>query len=200
MYSLTSKQIRFVIKPIFFLGCALPFFWLLLAIFNLLGQRLGPEPITEIQDHLGIWGLRFLLVTLSLTPLSKLTGQFWWLKLRRMSGLFSLFYISCHFLNYISLDQGFAWKYIWEDILERPFISIGMIALLLMIPLGITSTKSWMRRLGKKWYSLHRLVYLIAMLSCWHLWWQVKLDTLEPLVYVVILTTLFGVRWYYRSR
>jgi sulfoxide reductase heme-binding subunit YedZ len=200
LYSPSRNQLRFVIKPVWFLGCLAPFIWLLLAVFNLAGQRLGPEPITEMQDHLGLWALRILLLTLSLTPLRRLTGQVWWLQLRRMTGLFALFYVSCHFLNYLVLDQGFAWSYIWEDVLERPFITLGVLALLLLIPLGITSTNGWMRRLGKRWRKLHRLVYLIGILGCWHFWWQVKQDILEPTVYVAILAALFAIRWWFQRR
>jgi sulfoxide reductase heme-binding subunit YedZ len=174
--------------------------WVLLALFNLAGQSLGPEPIAEMQDELGIWGLRLLLLTLTLTPLRRLTSQVWWLQLRRMTGLFSLFYIASHFLNYLVLDQGFAWTFIWEDILERPYITLGVLALLLMIPLGVTSTNGWMRRLGKRWRKLHKLVYPIAILGCWHFWWQVKEDILEPSVYVAILASLFAVRWFYHRR
>jgi len=194
----SQKQVRFIIKPMWFFGCLLPFMWLLLALFEIAGQSLGAEPIEDIQDHLGIWGLRCLLLTLALTPLRWLTGKAWWIQLRRMTGLFSLFYIGCHFLNYLVLDQNFDWPIIWEDILERPYITIGVLALMGMIPLGITSTSGWMRRLGKRWRKLHSLVYPIAILGCWHFWWQVKQDILEPLVYVAILATLFAIRFYRR--
>jgi sulfoxide reductase heme-binding subunit YedZ len=196
-----SQQVRFIVKPLWFAACAAPFAWLLLAVFEIGGQSLGADPIEAIQDHLGIWGLRLLLLTLALTPLRKLTGRSWWIRLRRMTGLFTLFYIGLHFLNYLVLDQNFDWPLIIEDIIERPFITIGFIALLAMIPLGVTSTAGWMRRLGKRWQKLHRLVYAIAILGCWHFWWQVKADILEPLIYATILAILFGFRiWHARFR
>ena len=195
----SQNQLRFVIKPIWFVACLAPFLWLLLAVFEIAGFGLGPDPVEDIQDHLGIWGLRLLLLTLALTPLRRLTGRSWWLQLRRMTGLFTLFYISCHFLNYLVLDQRFDWPIIWEDILERPYITIGVLALLSMIPLGVTSTNGWMKRLGKRWRKLHRLVYPIAILGCWHFWWQVKEDILEPLVYAAILSCLLGIRIWHAS-
>ena len=194
-----QQQLRFIVKPLWFIACLLPFAWMLIALFELAGQSLGPEPIEAMQNHLGLWGLRILLVTLALTPLRQLSGRSWWVQLRRMTGLFCLFYISCHFLNYLVLDQSFDWPINWEDVLERPYITIGVLALLALIPLGITSTNGWMRRLGKRWQKLHRLVYPIAILGCWHFWWQVKQDIVEPLIYALILAALLGIRMFYRK-
>ena len=186
----STQQVRLIIKPLWFSGCLLPFLWLLFIALQDGGRGLGANPIEAIQDHLGLWTLRILLLTLALTPLRQLTGQVWLIQLRRMTGLFALFYASTHFLNYLVLDQGFGWSFIVEDVLERPFITLGMIALFCLIPLGITSTAGWRRRLGKRWQKLHRLVYLIAILGCWHFWWQVKSDIEEPLIYAAILTAL----------
>ena len=191
-----TRQTRFIVKPVWFIACLSPFLWLLLNAFEIAGPGLGADPIEAVQDSMGEWGLRMLLLTLALTPLRQLTGRAWFIQLRRMTGLFALFYISMHFLNYVVLDQGFAWSVILEDILERPFITLGAIALLAMIPLGITSTNGWRRRLGRKWNTLHRLVYPIAILGCWHFWWQVKQDITEPAIYAAILAVLLGFRLY----
>lgn len=198
----TTRQTRFIVKPLWFIACLTPFLWLLLNAFEIAGSGLGADPIEVIQDFMGEWGLRMLLLTLALTPLRQLTGRAWLIQLRRMTGLFALFYISLHFLNYLLLDQGLAWRFILEDVLERPFITLGMLALLGLIALGITSTNGWRRRLGRKWKTLHRLVYPIAILGCWHFWWQVKQDITEPLVYASILALLLvpRIREYLRTR
>jgi sulfoxide reductase heme-binding subunit YedZ len=191
-----SRQTRFIIKPCWFIACLLPFVILLFDAFTAGGSRLGADPIEAIQDRMGIWGLRMLLLTLALTPLRRFAGLTWAIQLRRMTGLFTLFYISLHFLNYLILDQGLAWQFIIEDVLERLFITLGALALLGLIPLGITSTAGWRRRLGRRWQSLHRLIYPIAILGCWHFWWQVKQDITEPLIYAGILALLLGARFY----
>jgi len=198
----TTRQTRFIIKPLWFLACLAPFLWLLINAFEVAGPGLGADPIEAIQDYMGEWGLRMLLLTLTLTPLRQLTGRAWIMQLRRMTGLFALFYISLHFLNYMVLDQGFAWSAILEDILDRRFITLGAIALLAMIPLGITSTNGWRRRLGRKWTTLHQLIYPIGILGCWHFWWQVKQDIAEPLIYASILALLLVYRLgkYLRAR
>jgi sulfoxide reductase heme-binding subunit YedZ len=190
-----TQQVRRVIKPLWFLACLTPFLIIVFDGFYEGGSRLGADPIEAIQDRMGIWGLRLILLTLALTPLRLLTGKVWVIQLRRMTGLFALFYIAVHFLNYLLLDQGLAWGFIIEDIIERPFITIGFLAFLGLIPLGITSTANWRRQLGKRWQKLHKLVYLIAILGCWHFWWQVKQDISEPAIYAGILAVLLGYRW-----
>jgi sulfoxide reductase heme-binding subunit YedZ len=142
----------------------------------------------------GKWGLKFMLITLAVTPLRRLTGKGWLLRFRRMLGLFAFFYILMHFLIYAGLDQRFDLAVILEDIVERPYITVGFTALLLLFPLALTSTNAMMRRLGRRWQKLHRLVYVIAILGVWHFYWQVKLDTLEPLIYALILAVLLGTR------
>jgi sulfoxide reductase heme-binding subunit YedZ len=189
-----TQQVRQIIKPFWFTACLIPFIWLLFDALSDGGRGLGANPIEAIQDRMGLWTLRMLLLTLLLTPLRQLTGQAWLQQLRRMTGLFALFYASMHFLNYLVLDQGFGWSFIVEDVLDRRFITLGMLALLCLIPLGITSTAGWQRRLGRRWKKLHRLVYLIAILGCWHFWWQVKSDIEEPVIYSVILAALLGIR------
>jgi sulfoxide reductase heme-binding subunit YedZ len=190
----TTQQVRLIVKPIWFAACLLPFVSLLLDAFVDDARALGADPIEAIQERMGIWGLRFLLLTLALTPVRQLTGMTWVIQLRRMTGLFVLFYISMHFLNYLVLDQGVTWQYIIEDIIERPAITLGALALLALVSLGITSTAGWRRRLGRRWQTLHRLIYLIAILACWHFWWQVKQDITEPLIYACILALLLGLR------
>ena len=175
-----------------FLLCLLPLGKLALEIFGLAGMSLGANPIEELIHRLGKWGLNFLLITLSVTPLRKLTGMNWLIRFRRMLGLFTFFYILLHFLTYAGLDQRFDIAVIVEDIVERPYITIGMSALLLLLPLAITSTKGMMRRLGKRWQKLHRLVYVIGALGVWHFYWQVKEDILEPSIYIFVLVVLLG--------
>lgn len=194
----TLRQIRTVWKPIVFLGCLGPLIWLLLHVFAVGSLRLGPNPIEEIQDTMGIWALRFIVATLSITPLRHLTGQVWLLQFRRMLGLFAFTYVALHFLNYLVLDQTFDFAGIVEDILERPFITVGFSAFLMLIPLAATSTNGWRRKLGPRWRALHRLVYVIGIFACWHFFWQVKKDIGEPMIYIGILTLLLGWRLWRR--
>ena len=189
-----SKAFYRLIKPIVFTLALVPFVFLLLRAFELAGFGLGANPVEELLHELGRWGLKFLLLTLSITPLRKMTGWNWLLRFRRMLGLFSFFYILLHFTVYTVLDQGLDFAVIVEDVIERPYITLGMTGLLLLIPLAITSTKGMMRRLGKRWQKLHRLVYVIAIVGVWHFYWQVKLDTLDATIYAVILLALLGFR------
>jgi sulfoxide reductase heme-binding subunit YedZ len=183
-----------VLKIMVFLLCMVPLAVLLLGTFGLAGMSLGANPIEELIHSCGKWGLKFLLITLAVTPLRRLTGWNWLIRFRRMLGLFAFFYILLHFLVYAGLDQRFDLAVILEDIAERPYITIGMAALVLLIPLAVTSTNGMMRRLGRRWKQLHRLVYPIAILGVWHFYWQVKLDTLEPIIYAAILAALLGYR------
>jgi sulfoxide reductase heme-binding subunit YedZ len=190
---MTRRSIR-ILKVLLFLFCLVPLAFLVLETLGIAGMSLGANPIEELMHRLGKWGLRFLLITLAVTPLRRLTGKNWLLRFRRMLGLFAFFYILVHFLTYAGLDQRFDFPAIIEDVAERPYITIGFTALLLLIPLAVTSTNGMMRRLGRRWQKLHRLVYPIAILGVWHFYWQVKLDTLEPLIYAAILAVLLGYR------
>ena len=181
-----------------FLACLLPLVFLLLRAFEVAGFRLGANPIEELFHELGRWGLKFLLLGLTITPLRRWTGWNWLLRFRRMLGLFAFFYIVLHFLTYAILDQGLDFVTIIEDVIKRPYITLGMTGLLLLIPLAVTSTKGMMRRLGKRWQKLHRLVYVIAIAGVWHFYWQVKLDTLDATVYAAMLLVLLGSRIYHR--
>ncbi|MEE4184600.1 MAG: protein-methionine-sulfoxide reductase heme-binding subunit MsrQ [Gammaproteobacteria bacterium] len=190
----SRTQVRWIIKPLWFAACLAPFVWMCLLAFGLAGDGLGPDPIEATQDFVGIWALRLLLATLALTPLRQLTGWLWLFNLRRMTGLFALFYASLHFLNYIGPDQGLDLAAIIEDITERTFITVGAVALGGLLLLGITSTQGWQRRLRRNWQRLHRFVYIAAGLAVWHFWWQVKSDYTEPLVYALILAALLAAR------
>jgi len=176
-----------VIKPSIFIMALLPVFYLVWGIFS---GALGANPIETVIRDLGEWALRFLLITLSISPLRRLTGMAQLLRLRRMLGLYVFFYASLHLSIYLWLEQSFDWWEIWLDILERPFITIGMLSFILLVPLAVTSTRAAIRKLGKNWLRLHQLIYPIAIFSVLHFWWLVKIDTQEPLIYALILTLL----------
>jgi len=191
--------VRRYFKPVLFLLCGLPLSLLLLRAFGIAGS-LGVNPVERIQDTLGEWGLRLLIITLAVTPLRDWFDAPWLIQLRRMLGVFAFTYIFLHFLTWLILDQGLYWQGILPDIAERPFITIGFIALLMLIPLAVTSTNGMMRRLGKRWKTLHRLIYLIVPLGVWHYWWQVKADIREPLIYATIVAILLGWRVWKKTR
>ncbi len=180
-----------VAKPAVFVTCLLPLAWL---IWNLVSDNLGPNPIEELTRQSGEWTLRFLLLTLALTPMRHALGQTWPLRFRRMLGLYAFFYACVHLLTYVWLDQFFWWEEIGRDIVKRPFITVGMTAFVLLVPLAVTSTQAMVRRLGRNWKRLHRLVYVAAVCGVVHFYWLVKADTREPLVYAVILAVLLSVR------
>ncbi|HMN45629.1 MAG TPA: protein-methionine-sulfoxide reductase heme-binding subunit MsrQ [Povalibacter sp.] len=194
----STRAVRRYIKPAVFLLCSLPLCLLVLRAFGIAGS-LGANPVEFVQDTLGQWGLRLLIVTLAVTPLRDWFGASWLVQLRRMLGLFAFSYILLHFLTWMILDQGLYWPGILPDIARRPFITIGFAALLLLIPLAITSTNGMMRRLGKRWKTLHRVIYVIVPLGVWHYWWQVKADIREPLVYATIVAVLLGWRVWKRN-
>jgi len=162
---------------------------------------LGANPAEFITRATGDWTLRFLLITLAVTPLRKLTGWNWLARLRRMLGLYAFFYAIVHLSSYVSFDHVFDAGEILRDIVKRPFITVGFTALVLLVPLAVTSTNAMVRRLGaKRWLALHRLVYVIAPLGVLHFWWMVKRDITEPAIYAAILTLLLGYRLAMRVR
>jgi sulfoxide reductase heme-binding subunit YedZ len=181
-------------KPLLFLLCALPLAWLLARTFGIAGLSLGANPTDELQDRLGEWALRLLLATLCITPLAVTLRKPWLVGLRRMLGLFAFTYLALHFANWLLLDQWLDAGAILADLAKRPYITVGFAGLLLLMPLAVTSTAGWMRRLGKRWHALHRLVYPAATLGCIHFWWQVKADWREPLLYATALALLLGWR------
>lgn len=157
-------------------------------------DALGADPVAEIEHRTGIWALRLLLVTLAVTPLRQLTGQAWLVGLRRMLGLYAFFYASLHLAAFLALDLGGWWSTIFEEIVRRPYITFGFLAWLGLLPLAVTSTRGWMRRLGRRWGQLHRVVYAVAALAVAHFWWIVKSDLREPLLHAGILAVLLGWR------
>ena len=195
-------------KPVVFAAALIPFAHLVWRGYN---GSLTADPLVEITNETGIWTLRFIVITLAITPVRRLSGWNPIIRFRRMLGLFAFFYATLHFLTYVigdrfaSLDfpDGFvAWSTfvnlmasIWEDIAKRPYITVGFIALVSMAPLAFTSTAGWIRRLGgRNWQRLHRLVYLTGIAGVTHYWWKVKADTLHPIVYAAIVALLLGYR------
>jgi sulfoxide reductase heme-binding subunit YedZ len=188
---------RFLVKvPVFVLALG-PLGWLAWAAVT---DNLGANPIEVITDETGTWTLRFLVLTLLITPLRRWLGWNDLVRFRRMLGLFAFFYGSLHFLTYIWLDQFFAIDEIVKDVAKRPFITAGFTAFVLMIPLALTSTKGWIRRLGRRWRTLHRLVYVSAIVGVVHYWWLVKADISRPLRYAAIVAVLLAVRVWWAAR
>ncbi len=156
---------------------------------------LGANPIEFVTLSTGTWALVFLMMTLSITPFRKITRQNWLVKTRRLIGLFAFFYASLHFLTYLWLDKFFDFRDIAKDVVKRPFITVGFVAFLTLIPLAATSTSSAIRRLGgRRWQLLHRLIYIGSAAAVFHFWWKVKADTLQPAIYATILATLLSIR------
>jgi methionine sulfoxide reductase heme-binding subunit len=174
-------------------------------IWRIVKSDLGANPIEEVLHRTGDWALILMLVALAITPLRVLTRWNPIARVRRTMGLFGFFYVTAHFLIYLLLDQGLifelaAIEFIWEDIAERPFITVGFTAWILLLPLALTSTKGWIRRLGKRWKKLHRLVYLITALGVIHFYWKVKADTRLPWVAIGVWVVLIGIRVVERRR
>lgn len=157
-------------------------------------DALGADPVAAIEHALGLWALRLLLLTLAVTPLRQLLGRPELLRFRRLLGLWAFAYASLHFIAWLVLDLRGWWSQVFAEIAERPYITVGFAAWLLLLPLAVTSTRGWMRRLGRNWGRLHRLVYAIAVLAVLHFWWVVKSDVREPLLYAAILALLLGWR------
>jgi len=157
-------------------------------------DALGADPVAEIEHRLGLWALRLLMATLAITPLRQLTGQAVLVRFRRMLGLYAFFYACLHFSAYLVLDLRGYWTLIFEEIAKRPYITVGFSAWLLLLPLAVTSTKGWIKRLGRNWARLHKLVYAAGVLAVLHFWWLVKSDIREPALYAGILALLLGWR------
>ncbi|KAA3626098.1 MAG: protein-methionine-sulfoxide reductase heme-binding subunit MsrQ [Proteobacteria bacterium] len=187
-----QQRVRWIGKPLVFVAALLPFGWL---VWLGGSDQLGANPIETITRYTGDWTLRFLFITLAVTPLRNLSGWNWLMRLRRMLGLYAFFYAVLHFATYLVLDQFFAWEHIVDDIAERPYITVGFASFVLLIPLAITSTNAMVRRLGgRRWQRLHRSVYVIAIGVVVHFLWLVKADLREPLIYGAILAVLLGYR------
>jgi sulfoxide reductase heme-binding subunit YedZ len=192
--------VKATVKPVVFAACLAPALMLMAGAFGVQRFALGADPVASLLHSCGLWALRFLMITLAVTPLRDLTGSVHWLRYRRMLGLFAFFYVVLHFSVYLLLDQSGKLGALWQDIVKRPYITIGMLGFVLLIPLALTSTAKAMRRLGRRWTTLHRAIYLIAILGVWHFWWQVKKDIREPLLYAAILSILLGYRLWKRLK
>ncbi len=175
------------IKPLFFLLCLLPLAHL---VWDTLHDALGTDPVAQLEHRSGDWALRLLLATLAITPLRRVTGWHKAIRFRRMLGLFAFFYATVHLTIYAAIDLGGFWSQLLGEIAKRPYITLGFSAWLLLIPLAITSTQGMMRRLGRRWQRLHRLVYIAALLGVLHFLWLVKADHREPVIYLGVLLGL----------
>lgn len=191
MFSSRDTLVRWLFKPLVFGASMIPF---ALLFYGALKDTLGANPVEALTHATGEWTLRFLLLTLAVTPLRRLSGITDLLRFRRMLGLFAFFYALLHFLVYLLLDQSLLLEEIVADIVKRPYITVGFIAFVLLIPLAATSTKGMMRRLGRRWKRLHQLVYLIVLLGVLHFLWQVKADWLEPAIYAAVFIALLLAR------
>jgi sulfoxide reductase heme-binding subunit YedZ len=181
-----------ILKPAVFLACLAPMAALTWATVN--GQ-LSANPLEDIRDTTGIWALRFLMLTLAITPVRRITGWHRLIRYRRMLGLFAFFHAGLHFITYVWLDQFFAWSEMVQDLTKRRFIMAGYVSFVLLIPLAVTSTKKWIGRLqGKNWQMLHRLIYVSSAAAVVHYFWRVKLDVQRPLAYGVLLVFLLAFR------
>lgn len=193
-----AQIIKYVIKPALFVLCLAPFAILLK---NVAADNLGANPIEAINRYTGDWTLRFLLLTLTITPLRRLSGWSMPMRFRRMLGLFAFFYVCMHFLSFAWLDQSFRMEEIIKDVIKRPYITLGFTSFLLLIPLAATSTDAMVRRLGaRRWQILHRLVYVAAIGGVAHFIWMVKSDYSEPLIYAALLSVLLGLRVFWLVR
>jgi sulfoxide reductase heme-binding subunit YedZ len=188
-------QVRVVTvsKPLVFFLCLLP---ILALVWRWYQHQLGANPLELIIRSLGEWGLLLLLITLTMTPLRDALGKSWPIQYRRMLGLFSFFYVCLHLTTYLWVDQFFDWDEIGHDILKRPFITVGMLAFILLVPLAVTSTRRMQRWLGKNWLRLHKLVYGIVVLAVLHFFWLVKADITRPLYLAIAAGTLLLYRLY----
>lgn len=196
---LSSKQIA-VLKVVVFIVCLVPLAQLGWGLYQ---DTLGANPVETLIRSLGRWALKFLLITLAITPLRKLTGWGWLMRFRRMLGLYAFFYAAVHWSVYLGLDQSFDWIAIAKDIIKRPFITMGMLAFTMLLPLAITSTNGMVRRMGfDNWQKLHRAVYAVGICAVLHFWWLVKLDATWPKIYAAVLALLLGMRlvWRWRAR
>lgn len=221
---LSDRTVRFALKPTVFVASLTPLLYLVWAAWS---GTLSANPLSDLTNETGVWTLRFVCITLALTPLRKLTGWNGFIRFRRMAGLYAFFYGTLHLLTYAiadrfaGLDQASAWievvatrrlpsavlvvstaramaGSIGEDIYKRPFITLGFAAWLTMLPLAITSTAGWIRRLGgKRWNRLHRLVYVTGILGPLHYWWLVKADVSRPMAYAAAVAVLLGIRVYW---
>ena len=181
---------KYIKIPIFFF-CLLP---ILIIVYQIIFNQLGPEPVKKITHVTGEWTLRFIIITLAMTPLQKFTKLSFWISYRRMFGLFVFFYASAHMMTYVGIDYRFDWSSIADDIVKKKFIFAGFLAWLLLVPLALTSSKRMIKLLRDKWKKLHKLFYIISLLGIIHYLWLVKVVTVEPLIYLIIIVILLTLR------
>ena len=182
-----------LVKPVIFFMALFPFIWLLLKVFQ---NDLGPDPAQALSIETGEWTLRFLLLTLAITPFRQIFRVAEIARLRRIIGLFAFFYASIQFLSWMAFILGFRWLAIAEELVERPYITVGFLAYIILFLLGVTSTNSMVRRLGKNWKRLHKFVYAASILAIVHLLWILRTDVTEAVIYGVLLAILLGYRIY----
>ena len=178
-------------KPSIFILSTIPF---LIIIYKIFFNKLGPEPVKEITHFTGEWTLIFICLTLAMSPLKKLTNLNFWVKGRRMLGLFVFFYASLHLLTYVGIDYRFSWQPIFDDVVKKKYIFVGFAAWLLLIPLTLTSSQKMMLLLKQNWKKLHRLIYVIAIFGSLHFIWLSKTIYFKPLFYFVVITVLLALR------
>ena len=178
-------------KPFVFIICLWPLGTIILDIYY---NELGAEPVKKIMNHFGEWTLIFICLTLTMSPLKRITNLSFWIKFRRMLGLFVFFYATVHLLTYVGLDYRFDWDPIINDVLKKKYIFIGFSAWLLLIPLAITSSQKMIKILGRNWKNLHRLVYVIAIFGSLHYIWLSKTIFFKPLIYTLIIVVLLALR------
>jgi sulfoxide reductase heme-binding subunit YedZ len=190
---LNSTQLRrWVIKPIVWIACLTP---LAILVYDGFTDNLTANPIERITNDTGIWTLRLIVATIAITPLRWLTRLNQLINYRRVIGLFAFFYGCLHFTTFFFFDHQFDFGAMWTDVLKRPYITAGFTAFVLMIPLAVTSTTGWIRRMGgRRWNLLHRLIYITALAAALHYFWKVKLDTTSPIYYGVVIIALLAVR------
>ena len=188
-----------ILRRVVFAAALIPAAWLVYGAFT---DNLGANPIDYITDTTGLTALTCLVITLTITPLRRLTGWNELIRLRRMLGLLAFFYACLHLVTWVVLDWFFDIASMAADVVERPFITLGMTTFLLLLPLAVTSTAAMIRRLGKRWQQLHRLIYVAAITAVIHFWWVVKADFRDPRLFALALSVLFGFRawWTWRTR
>jgi methionine sulfoxide reductase heme-binding subunit len=200
----TPRALVSATKPFVFAAALAPFAFIALQIWRAWRGEpndLGANPIKEAEIRTGVWALRFLAVTLALTPLRRLTSWQWLVRYRRMMGLFTFFYATAHLIIFFVIDIELDWADLMKGITDRPYITVGMTTWLLLVPLAVTSTKGWIRRLGgQRWNRLHRLIYLIPVGGTVHYLWSVKKDLRPPLLYALLFAVLLGTRLWLRYR
>lgn len=185
-------------KPAVWLACLTP---IALLVYDGFTDNLTANPVEKITNTTGIWTLRLVVTTLAITPARWLTGWNQLIQYRRVVGLFAFFYGTLHFMTYFILDHQLQFDGLWEDVVKRPYITAGFTAFILMVPLAVTSTTGWIRRMGgKKWNLLHRLIYVTAGAAVLHYFWKVKLDATNPIYYGIVVAALLGFRFWRSSK